>query len=627
MVDVVVLFVGDSPPPTAIRTRLGLSESAIVISEVRAVPRGAAGEVCVHEALSFDRLRELNGLALETYQLFHLKFQDALRSHEKATLRGLLVTLFANQPAASQRLCRVLKLADAVRRVGAKSALLCGDARAVRAISRPLQSALTDIQVITRNLPGDIAQQKSLGERCYTWIAGNAILAGLSSVVIEIFNRLVAGSGSRTQPNGLLVEASSRAISYIEATRNDPNSPPCRFIARRYSNIHLGQIRRKWRDFQVDYFVDHSLFRPFVLLVFFASLLWATRRRLRATALAMLTLKEREEHSNRIFALMCAEGERWPLLMWQGVRKAFMHARPKAVLLAGDFDAFQRVIVAYARSNGIPVSSVQHGVFTEPLSLDGFEVDNYFVWGEASRDFLIGNQRTRPRIHIVGGRQYASAEAQAEPRPCPDMEYTVLYATRANSREPATYYPDREEDFLDLLAESWPREKVRVTLVIKPHPRANSISWYRRMANEFMERTRSTAIVSTENLLQEMDRCDLVITTGGSAVLEAVVKKRSCILIVPPGRTDEAGWSKFPLVTLINPEDQPALPNLLQEPSSWHRDFTSPSVAAERSAVLDYFLSIRNERLPTDVLREVLALNLSSQVRPLDVSCDLKQGS
>ncbi|MBM3612874.1 MAG: hypothetical protein FJX19_07900 [Alphaproteobacteria bacterium] len=234
------------------------------------------------------------------------------------------------------------------------------------------------------------------------------------------------------------------------------------------------------------------------------------------------------------------------------------------------------------------MACVQHGAFSEPLNLDGAAACEYRVWGPAGAAFLRRHGRTRIALAVAGHPGLAARAARVTSAP-ERAGLRVLYATRANSTETATFYPDREAELLALLQAAWPGAAPR--LAIKPHPRAHAPDWYRAAATRFARATGASVAVETGALLDAIERADLVISAGGTAVLESVALRRSCIFIAPPGRADLAGWSGFPCLHVLPFAEAAAgggraLRTLLAAGRGALLDFGAPEIAAARARLL-----------------------------------------
>jgi hypothetical protein len=233
--------------------------------------------------------------------------------------------------------------------------------------------------------------------------------------------------------------------------------------------------------------------------------------------------------------------------------------------------------------------------------MDGSACDRYFVWGQGAKEFLTRYRPHCPQIEIVGQPDFAkAAKATTDLPPLHEGRWRVLYATRANSTETATYYPAREADFFDAIEAAWPKDG-RLELVIKPHPRANPFSWYELRARQFSERTVAPARVTSKALSDEIPACHLVLTTGGTTILEAVALTRTAVYLVPPGRGDTVGWTKFSCLHTVWPNRLADLASMLAQRPLSLLDFSAGRIASERQRLLNHYISL-GAVLPAEAL-------------------------
>jgi hypothetical protein len=450
---------------------------------------------------------------------------------------------------------------------------------------------------------GEPAARHNLRERAYRLVADNPFFAALASLALTVRHRLQhpAHRGAPRQAK-LLVEASARMESYLRPLLKS-RSDALVLAQRRHMPMHVDPLYRVDPAMRIR-FLDHIALRPRHLLNWLLLRRWVSSSRLRVFARDMLERCAPNDANAPLLAALMVRDAGTSLWSWLAAEDLVREIAPSKAVLHNDNDLFERAILSRARRASIPVVCIQHGAFTEPMNLDGFEADEYLVWGKASEELLRRFGRTRPKISVVGHPGYAEIAAHATVRPSPGGKLEILYATRSNSSETASYYPGREADFLDFMQQAWPGAYARIS--IKPHPRANPQSWYRDRARAFSVATGAVASVTNRPLLESISLADYVICTGGTTVLEAVALKRACIFILPPGREDVMGWSRFSCLHTLRFGDRDALQGLLGDPGAAWLDFNDPAMAAERQRFLNHFIGLDRLLTPEQIIARLL---------------------
>jgi len=436
------------------------------------------------------------------------------------------------------------------------------------------------------------------------WVTSEPALTAIASIVLH---RTKGGKAPQLGTADILMEASSRHLPYLDAIRGEHAGVSVLFFSERRKD-HIEKIAARRPDFPVA-LTDHDIFNARTLASTVKLGTHWTAKRLFALGLGALEGAGAVDALDRMLLALLLPGAAWRLFQSVAIGRLFERASPRSLILQSDNSAgFERIAIAHARRRGVPTSCLQHGTFTEPVNMDGAACDTYFVWGQGAKDFLTKYRPHTPRIEIVGQPDYALTAKTAKPLPeRREGRLQLLYATRANSPETASYYPMREADFFDAIEAAWPTDG-NLELIIKPHPRANPWSWYERRARAFSERTNAPARVTMAPLADEISASHLVLTTGGTTVLEAVALQRTAIYLVPPGRGDTVGWTDFKCLLTIWPNDRAAFKALLAERPLALLDFSRVEVAAERARFLRYFINNTDVMPPGELLNRALQI-------------------
>ena len=594
----IIVNLGASRTIADLRMLCGLDQGPILSTCALPDPPGAYLLITLQH--SEQALMAIDDAALVLLAKVGDVVSGAMAREKDAGRQAQLFALFAGLRHAARHLAFAISLHDLLRRETSRHVVLVGAASATREVAGWLDTT-GGWTVECRS--GEPAAQHNLRERAYRLVADNPVFAALASLALTVRHRLQhPAHRDAPQKAKLLVEASARMESYLKPFLKTRSSA---FVLtqRRHMPMHVNPLYRIDPAVNIR-FLDHIALRPRHLLNWLQLRRSVSSSRLRALADDILNQCAPNDVNAPLLAALMARNGGISLWSWLAAEDLIREAAPSKVVLHNDNDLFERAILARARQASIPAICIQHGAFTEPMNLDGFEADEYLVWGKASEELLRRFGRTRPKISVVGHPGYAEIAAHATVRSAPTANPKILYATRSNSSETASYYPGREADFLNLILQAWPGPHAEIS--IKPHPRANPLSWYRGMAREFSATTGATASVTNRPLLESISLADYVICTGGTTVLEAVALNRTCIFILPPGREDVMGWSRFSCLHTLRFGDADTLRSLLGNPSHAWIDFSQPTIAAERQRFLNYFIGLETMLPPEKIMARLL---------------------
>lgn len=100
-------------------------------------------------------------------------------------------------------------------------------------------------------------------------------------------------------------------------------------------------------------------------------------------------------------------------------QRAITSTRATCLIATNDSLPFERLLIAAARTTGIPSIAVQHGFFsdTTPLALlDGHYGDHFLTWGPDLRErYVAADERYATRVHTFGYPYPVSREAPLQP--------------------------------------------------------------------------------------------------------------------------------------------------------------------------------------------------------------------
>jgi hypothetical protein len=584
----------------ALRRISGLADGVILSTRALSSTPDAAyrlitKQYAAEELMTFDRR------ALEMLASVSRTVADRMAHHPDAARQAQLFALFAGMRDASRRLAFALSLLTLLKRENPHRIALIGSETQVSALQAAL-GALPGVTISAHIVPPALRGNRK--ERAYRAIADHPLFATLASLLLNLRHRCKHGVQARATQTAspILIEASSRLESYLRVVIGN-GSKGFVLTQRRHMAIHVDPLYRIAPSLRI-LFLDHVALKPRHLFAWLRLRHYLSPPLLTALADDMLRDAIPDATERGILNNLLMENASVTLWSWLAAEEVIRVVAPARLVLHNDNDLFERALLARARQAGILVTAIQHGAFTEPLNLDGFEADEYLVWGQGSEDLLRRFGRTRPRISSIGHPGYAKAAQDVVSRSKPDTP-RILYATRSNSSETASYYPGREGDFFDLIEQAWPGAAAQ--LVIKPHPRANPMSWYRKRVQKFMAGTGAAVSVTTEPLMQQIAASDYVISTGGTTVLEAVALKRTCIFILPPGREDVMGWSRFRCLHLLSFGNSDGLRRLLAQPGAAWLDFDAPEIAQERLRFLEHFIRLSNVKQAEEIVAQLAA--------------------
>lgn len=504
---------------------------------------------------------------------------EGKRLHELAALSGGL--LFA-----SQRFSQLRKIALGVGKYKETVLTVCGEKEEAALVAQCLRSQgfqHVKVRVVKS------ARSGFLRERVRAFIVSSSVLVTLASMLLELRKTTRIRDSKK---GGILFQATARLAPYIDAgLARIEQYPPINFYSER-RKVGVNKLVERFPAFSCAY-VDHLLFTPHVLMRWLWHLIKVRRIGLEEQAIDyIVTLPglSASHEEKALLARLLTKGFRWRLAQSYCMARLFDRFRPAVIVNQADNVPFERIALFHARNRRIPDCCIQHGAFSEPMNLDGADAQVYFVWGESGREYLERYRKPAPQIEIVGQPDFLLMAKRAKSRKRQNNGVDVLYATRANSTESATYYGDREQDFFAMIRAAWPQNVVW-SLTVKPHPRAYPVSWYQRMSRNFAEETGNEVRVSSSDLNEEIERHDLVISTGGTTVLDAVINMRTCIYIQPPGRNDIMQWKKFGCLHVVDYGDDEHLKSLLGRVENTLFNFEEESVQADRDRMLSHFFS------------------------------------
>jgi len=534
----------------------------------------------VHDLLAPEALAAIDAEAMAALLAADAALERAALAATDRAEGARRAALLGGMRAASTRLAQALKLLAALEGLGVRRVLLAGDRDAVRRMAPLLLAGGIAVRLAGLRR---IAPAGAWRARLRDAVLARPLLAALGSLALEAAWRWRTGArAAPIRPAATLAEASARIAAHLPAPGAADASDTTVFL-RRHQASHLAPLRAGRPGF-APLFLEHLGLRPRPLRRWLGLAIAGRRDDPRARAAAILPATR----TGRVLAALVATEARTGLRLLVAAEAMLDRVRPVRLLLSNDIEPSLRLLAFAARARGVAVACIQHGAFSEPLNLDGAAAGEYRVWGPAGAAFLRRHGRGRIALAVAGHPGLVARAARATTAPeRPGLR--VLYATRANSTETATCYPDREADMLELLRTAWPG--AAATLAIKPHPRAHAPGWYRAAALRFARATGASVEVETGALLDAIERADLVISAGGTAVLESVVLRRSCIFIAPPGRADLAGWSGFPCLhhlpfAVAAAGSGRALRELLAAGRGALLDFDAPDIAAARARLL-----------------------------------------
>ena len=420
----------------------------------------------------------------------------------------------------------------------------------------------------------------------FNFILKNRVILAFFSVVI---NR---GFGLRKFPynNFILVEISNLYKSYINDINSLCNNSPSIIF---YSERVKTGFRNFYKDINTrDYFfIDHQIFDYKIL--FSSIYIYFTSRNLYGNlSKNIIDLMKLDQLDQIFLSTFLSKNLFWKFFQTVAVDTFFKDQPPSAILNQSDNIPFERITLYVARNLCINYFCIQHGAFSEPMNLDGADTENYFVWGQSSANSLLKYRENIKKVTQIGNPSFTHRSLKALRANFSTCKINLLYATRANSVETCSFYPNRELDFLTFILSSIDKSFFLYnSMSIKPHPRSYPLEYYKKLLNLYHGKFYKKIIFNNSSIEKQIINNDIIITSGGTVVLDSIIQNRPCIFIIPPNRDDIIGWSNFDCVISVEYGDVSKLKKLLEYPISILENFYSPEIQNNRIKFLNHFFS------------------------------------
>ncbi len=240
----------------------------------------------------------------------------------------------------------------------------------------------------------------------------------------------------------------------------------------------------------------------------------------------------------------------------------FAQQNPAALVLDEDATPLARAAVAIAKRHGVPSVVVQHGAPYGRFGFAPLAADRLLAWGNTSLEQFVKFGIHASRIDVVGSPRHDPQSAPL-PRKTGKRPRVLFLATNPPS-----------DDRPDLIAFQCTtrshREALRrlcrgvqridhAELVIKLHPRCRQQQVFRQVVAEF-PRLRAR-IVQGRSVAHWFRQCDLAVSCGSSAGIEAAQQGKPVIELLDPGSAEllpAAAWGLWGVA-----RDEEALHHLL----------------------------------------------------------------
>jgi hypothetical protein len=179
-----------------------------------------------------------------------------------------------------------------------------------------------------------------------------------------------------------------------------------------------------------------------------------------------------------------------------------------------------RALVLISKKRGIPTASIQHGTIV-PGSPEWryFDVDQYFVWGESSKESLLTASFPETRIIVAGSpkieegkRRFAAANADGRRR------FRVLIASSGKGHQVDIKSYKQFLEWIQELAE----ECIDFEWVVRLHPkeRVEDFSWTTNLLHVSIEGPDPKA--DGFGIYRSLGTCDAMVTILSAAALDAM---------------------------------------------------------------------------------------------------------
>ncbi len=225
--------------------------------------------------------------------------------------------------------------------------------------------------------------------------------------------------------------------------------------------------------------------------------------------------------------------------------------RPDLILLQLDTCPFERALCYLAHQKGIPTMVVQHGIQAERRGHDKIYAEKYLVWGAAHKERYITWGNAPDKIVVTGNPEFDRFNSthydydQIKDTIISKLglnkeKKIIVFATRSNWENywfSAFRFTDSETMHFRELVKALDSMDTQCQLILKVHPGEIHDDIYQKVLDDLHHKLSVTITkdIGLDNLLVASD---LLVSTGSTVALEALILKKQVVIINFTSRQD-----------------------------------------------------------------------------------------